>query len=75
MLSEAIATVNEAKAKTTHVLKMLLRTITCQRLKRKPRHGTKKACFIGKLYYNVYGVDCIPPHASEGDAYQDILFF
>lgn len=21
-----------------------------------------------KLYYDVYGVDCIPPHASEDDA-------
>lgn len=28
--------------------------------RRKFWHGTKKACSNAKLYYNVYGVDCIP---------------
>lgn len=41
----------------------------------KPRHGTKKACYIAKLCYNVYGVDCILPHASEDDAYHVFFFF
>lgn len=33
----------------------------------------KMACYIAKLYYNVYGVDCIPPHASEDDTYYVFL--
>lgn len=34
---------------------------------------TKKACYIAKLY-DVYGVDCMSPHATEDEAYHGILF-